>query len=155
MPSAQAKKHLAQIPGSDSFFELLALNRDPVPFHERYGAHGQVFRTRFVYPVVFLIGAEANRSIMITIAQEIGFGRGYHQTSIRRVFDGSIMLQDGADPPARRASCSRRSTAWRSSRASPRSVSSGRRWRISWRMVNSTIVTTPVSARPTGWRVTP
>ena len=53
MPSAQAKKHLAQIPGSDSFFELLALNRDPVRFHERYDAHGQVFRTRFVYPVVF------------------------------------------------------------------------------------------------------
>ncbi|MEE2837184.1 MAG: cytochrome P450 [Myxococcota bacterium] len=98
MPSAQAKKHLAQIPGSDSFFELLALNRDPVRFfHERYDAHGQVFRTRFVYPVVFLIGAEANRSIMITNRSKFSFGRGYHQTSIRRVFDGSIMLQDGAD----------------------------------------------------------
>ena len=65
MPSAQAKKHLAQIPGSDSFFELLALNRDPVRFfHERYDARAGLSDT-LVYPV-FLIGAEANRSIMIT-----------------------------------------------------------------------------------------
>jgi len=104
MPSAEAKKHLANIPGSDSLLELMHLNKDPVRFfHQRYDAHGQVFRTRFIYPVVFMIGAEANRSIMITNRSKFSFGKGYHQTSIRRVFDGSIMLQDGADHARTRA----------------------------------------------------
>jgi cytochrome P450 len=87
---------LGAIPGSDSHAELVALLRDATGFlHDRFARHGRVWRTRFVFPVVFLVGEEANKSILVTRRHELSFGRGYAQTPVKRVFDGSIMLQDG------------------------------------------------------------
>jgi cytochrome P450 len=85
------------IPGSDSFTELGHLLRDARRFlHERFDEHGRVFKTRLFYPVVFLVGDEANKSVLVTRRAELSFGLGYAQTAVKRVFEGSIMLQDGA-----------------------------------------------------------
>ena len=87
---------LARIPGSDSYLELAHLLRNPTGFfHERFERYGRVFKTRLVYPVVFLIGADANRTLMITQRHAVSFGQGYAQTAVKRIFEGSIMLQDG------------------------------------------------------------
>jgi len=48
---------LAPIPGSDSPLELAALLRDPPLFFlERFARYGHVFKSRLVFPVVFLVG---------------------------------------------------------------------------------------------------
>lgn len=87
---------LASIPGSGSPVELYHLLRGATRFlHERFERHGRIFRTRLVYPVVFLVGEEANKTVLVTRRHELAFGRGYAQTAVRRVFEGSIMLQDG------------------------------------------------------------
>lgn len=87
---------LTGIPGSDSHLELIRMYRDPVRFfHERFERFGPVFRSRFVYPVVFLIGAEANHSIMITRRHDFSYELGYGQLALGRVFARSIMLMDG------------------------------------------------------------
>ena len=72
--------------------------RDATHFlHTRFERHGRVWKTRLVYPVVFLVGDEANKSILVTRRHEFSFGRGYAQTAVNRIFEGSIMLQDGAE----------------------------------------------------------
>ncbi|HEY8040337.1 MAG TPA: cytochrome P450 [Polyangiaceae bacterium] len=87
---------LDAIPGSDSLLELGRLLRDAPRFlHERFERHGRIFRTRLIYPVVFLVGEQANKSILVTRRHEFSFGLGYAQTAVDRVFAGSIMLQDG------------------------------------------------------------
>jgi cytochrome P450 len=88
---------LDDVPGSGSILELARLLRDARRFlHERFERHGRVFRTRLFYPVVFVVGEEANKSVLVTRRAELSFGLGYAQTAVRRVFEGSIMLQDGA-----------------------------------------------------------
>ena len=92
------ERALKAIPGSDSLGELSALIRNPTGFfHERFAKHGRVFRTRLMVGNVFMIGAEANRTIMVTRRHEFGFGLGYEQTNVKNVFAGSIMLQDGEE----------------------------------------------------------
>src|SRR5262249_40077335 len=87
---------LDAIPGSTSFFELAHLPGDVRRFfHERFARYGRVWKSRFVYPVVFLIGEEANKSVLVTRRSELSFGLGYAQTAVKRIFEGSIMLQDG------------------------------------------------------------
>jgi cytochrome P450 len=87
---------LADVPGSDSIAELAHLLRDARRFLlERFEEHGRVFKTRLVYPVVFLVGEDANKSILVTRRAELSFGMGYAKTAVRRIFEGSIMLQDG------------------------------------------------------------
>ena len=44
---------------------------------------------------MFLVGDEANKSVLVTRRTELSFGLGYAQTAVRRIFEGSIMLQDG------------------------------------------------------------
>jgi cytochrome P450 len=89
---------LAPIPGSDSPLELAALLRDPPLFFlERFARYGHVFKSRLVFPVVFLVGAEANRTMLVTRRAEFAMGRGYQKTAVDRIFSGSIMLQDGED----------------------------------------------------------
>lgn len=93
-----SRSPLAAIPGSDALSELVHLIRTPTQFfHERFEQYGRIFKTRLVYQVVFLIGHEANRSIMITKRHQFGFGAGYAQTPVERIFHNSIMLQDGED----------------------------------------------------------
>jgi cytochrome P450 len=97
-------RHLAHLPGSDSPRELLDLLRDPFRFlHERFERHGPVFRTRLALPFVFLIGEEANRTMMLTRRDVFAMGRGYQQTTVRSIFRGSIMLEDGDDHDRTRA----------------------------------------------------
>lgn len=90
------KTTLANIPGSGSPLELVHLLRGATRFlRQRFERHGRVFRTRLAYPVVFLVGEEANKTVLVTRRHEMSFGMGYAQTAVRRVFEGSIMLQDG------------------------------------------------------------
>ena len=92
------RRALAQIPGSDSLGELAHLVKDTTRFfHERFDEHGQVFKSRLIVPVVFLIGAEANQSIMVTRRKEFGFGAGYKNTNVNTLFANSMMVLDGAD----------------------------------------------------------
>jgi cytochrome P450 len=87
---------LDDIPGSGSVVELAHLLRDARRFlHERFERHGRIWKTRLAYSVVFLIGEQANKSILVTRRREFAFGLGYAQTAVDRVFAGSIMLQDG------------------------------------------------------------
>jgi retinoid hydroxylase len=96
-PTPLRKASLADIPGSDALAELVHLLRDGRRFlHERFERHGRVFKTRLLYPVVFLIGEEANKSVLVTRRAQLSFGMGYAQTAVKRVFEGSIMLEDGA-----------------------------------------------------------
>ncbi|MCB9730293.1 MAG: cytochrome P450 [Deltaproteobacteria bacterium] len=96
--------YLDHLPGSDAPGELVHLLRDPFRFlHERFERHGNVFRTRLALPVVFLVGEEANRTVMLTRRDAFAMGRGYHLTAVRRVFEGSIMLEDGEQHARTRA----------------------------------------------------
>jgi cytochrome P450 len=89
---------LDQIPGSGSYRELYHLLRDATRFfHERFERHGRIFRSWILQPVVFLIGAEANETILVTRRLALAFGRGYASTPVRHVFGDSIMVQDGDD----------------------------------------------------------
>ncbi len=91
-------KDLRSLPGSDSLFELASLLRDPPLFFlERFEKYGPVFRSRLVFPVVFLIGAEANRTMLVTERAKFAMGLGYQKTAVDCIFKNSIMLQDGAD----------------------------------------------------------
>ncbi|MEZ4265462.1 MAG: cytochrome P450 [Myxococcota bacterium] len=95
---------LRHLPGSDAPNELVHLLRDPFRFlHDRFERHGPVFRTRLVLPFVFLVGEEANRTIMLTRRDEFAMGRGYAQTTVRSIFHGSIMLEDGEQHDRTRA----------------------------------------------------
>jgi cytochrome P450 len=86
------------VPGSDSPLELARLLRDAPRFlHERFERHGRVFKTRIVYPVVFLVGDQANKTILVTRRHDFAFGAGYAHTAVQRIFEGSIMLQDGEE----------------------------------------------------------
>jgi hypothetical protein len=65
--TATARPALSALPGSGSPGELFHLLRDPTGFlHERFERHGRLWRTRFVYPAVFAIGDEANRTMLVT-----------------------------------------------------------------------------------------
>lgn len=92
------EQRLKGIPGDDNFFELTKMIKDPTGFlHQRFEKYGRVFRTRILVGGVFMIGAAANRAIMVTRRNEFGFGKGYETTNVKNVFEGSIMLQDGED----------------------------------------------------------
>lgn len=87
---------LDAIPGSDGHDELFHMLRDPTGFfHQRFERHGRLWKTRFVYPAVFAIGEDANKAILVTQREDFSFGRGYAATAVKRVFEGSIMLEDG------------------------------------------------------------
>src|SRR2546428_21097 len=54
---------LAGIPGSDSLLELPRMLKDARAFlDERYGRHGPIFRSRFLFPIVFGVSPEANKT---------------------------------------------------------------------------------------------
>ena len=87
---------LDAIPGSDGHDELFHMLRDPTGFfHQRFERHGRLWKTRFVYPAIFAIGEDANKAILVTQREDFSFGRGYAATAVKRVFEGSIMLEDG------------------------------------------------------------
>jgi len=87
---------LRDLPGRDGFDELFHLLREPTRFfHVRFERYGRVFRSRLVYPCVFVVGEEANRTLLITERASFSFGLGYAKSAVRHVFANSIMLQDG------------------------------------------------------------
>ena len=62
------------IPGSDGLDELYWLAKDaPGFFHERFERHGRVFKSRLVVPCVFVVGEEANRTILITRRADLSY----------------------------------------------------------------------------------
>jgi len=70
--------------------------RDPIGFLEqRYRAHGEVFRSCFGIPVVFLVGPEANKHLMLSGREQYSHQQGYQQSAFGRVFAGSLALEDG------------------------------------------------------------
>jgi cytochrome P450 len=88
---------LAHIGGSDSFFELPRMLRDPLRFlDERYARHGKVFKSRFVFPLVFFVGAEANKDILILRRDELSHREGYRLNAFGRIFEHSLISEDGA-----------------------------------------------------------
>lgn len=94
----EREARLQLIPGDDSVLELASLIRNPTGFfHDRYERFGRVFRTRLMVGGVFMIGADANKSIMVTRRAEFGFGKGYETTNVKNVFEGSIMMMDGEE----------------------------------------------------------
>lgn len=96
--AVKREQQLQQIPGDDSILELPRLIRNPTGwFHERFETYGRIFRSRLMVGSVFMIGAEANKAIMVTRRDAFGFGKGYEQTNVKHVFAGSIMMQDGEE----------------------------------------------------------
>lgn len=90
------ERGLGALPGSANHLELAEMLKNPTAwFHDHFERYGRVWRTRMLVGAVFMIGYEANRSIMLTRRSEFGFGKGYEQTNIAKVFKGSIMMLDG------------------------------------------------------------
>lgn len=95
---AQRELGLKDLPGDDSFMELPRMIGHPTEWlHERFERYGRVFRTRILVGGVFMIGAEANRAIMVTRRDEFGYGKGYEQTNVNNVFKDSIMMMEGEE----------------------------------------------------------
>ncbi len=87
-----------RIPGSSSPTELASLIRNPFRFLEqRYEEHGSIFRSSLVYPVVWMIGPEANRFIMVTRREIFSYEGGYGQLAFGRLFPRNILVMDGAE----------------------------------------------------------
>ncbi len=78
--------------------------RNPVSFfEERFARYGAVFKTRTIFPVVFLVGAEANHAIMIGQRHDFSYRGGYGALALGRTFANSIMVTDGDDHKQLRA----------------------------------------------------
>lgn len=101
--SRARQQKMNALPGSDDWREIIGFIQEPTQWmHEHFERYGRVFKTRIVAGTVFMIGSEANRSIMLTRRMEFGEPQGYEQTNIKHIFKGSIMLRDGEDHKALR-----------------------------------------------------
>jgi len=97
-PLRRKNSALDHIPGSLDVREGLRMLRAPTRFfEERFQRYGAVFKTRTIFPVVFLVGAEANQTIMITQRDDFSYRGGYGALALGRTFANSIMLVDGDD----------------------------------------------------------
>lgn len=86
------------IPGSNSLLELVALYWNPLQFlSRRHRRHGDAFRSRFISPVTFLIGPEANKTIHVTRRQEFSYFGAYGKLAVGKIFERSLITQDGAE----------------------------------------------------------
>lgn len=100
MPSAPAAS-ATSLPGSDSVLELPRMVRDPRRFlEERTRRYGHVWRTRWVRPLVFMMGPAANRLIHVTEREKFSSERAHARTAFGRIFAGSILVSD--DPQHQR-----------------------------------------------------
>lgn len=87
-----------RIPGSSSPTELVAMIKNPFRFmEERYLEHGPIFRSSVMYPVVWMIGPEANRFIMVNRREIFSYEGGYGQLAFARMFPRNILVMDGAE----------------------------------------------------------
>ena len=84
------------IPGSSSPLELREMIQNPFRFLEqRYTQHGPIFRSSVAYPCVWMIGPEANRTIMVTERDKFSYEGGYGKLAFARLFPRNILLMDG------------------------------------------------------------
>jgi retinoid hydroxylase len=96
LSSSVAEAWLDQIPGSGSFLELPRMLRDPIGFLEqRHRLHGDIFKTRWVMPVVFLVGPKANKLIHVTQRERFSYEKSYGELAIGRMFERSLIVEDG------------------------------------------------------------
>lgn len=94
---------LEDIPGSLSHLELPQMLRQPVKYlHDRANAHGDIFKTRLVFPAVWALGAEAMKAIFVTERHKFSYEKGYGKLAFARVFENSIITMDGAPAQAAR-----------------------------------------------------
>src|SRR5262245_49298017 len=86
------------IPGSSSYLELPRMLRDPIRFlEERYQRHGSVFKSRWIVPIVFVIGPDANKLIHVTGRASFSYKRAYGELAIGKMFDRSLITEDGEE----------------------------------------------------------
>jgi hypothetical protein len=72
------------IPGTSSPLELRAMVQNPFAFfEERYLKHGPIFRSSLVYPVVWMMGAEANRTIMVSGRENFSYAGRLRSARVR------------------------------------------------------------------------
>ena len=84
------------IPGSSSPLELREMIQNPFRFlEERYLKHGAIFRSSVAYPCVWMIGPEANRTIMVTERDKFSYEGGYGKLAFAKLFPKNILLMDG------------------------------------------------------------
>lgn len=87
---------ISSLPGSDSHLELPRMLKDPIGFlTTRHRKYGDVFKTRFIFPVVFALGPEANKTIHVTQRAVFSYEGAYSQLAFARLFEGSLLLEDG------------------------------------------------------------
>lgn len=87
---------LDNIPGSMAQIELMHMLRQPIRYlHDRYDRYGEVFKTRMVFPAVWVLGAEAMRTVFVTHRHSFSYEKGYGKLSFARVFENSIITMDG------------------------------------------------------------
>lgn len=96
----EEQKHLEscleKIPGSLQHGELLEMIRNPFRYlHDRYEDYGEVFKTRLMFPAVWLLGPECNRTIFVTKRHSFSYEKGYGKLAFARLFERSIILMDG------------------------------------------------------------
>src|SRR5262245_52391310 len=88
---------LDHIPGDDSFLELPKMLVDPIRYLSvRYERYGEIFKSRWAVPIVVVVGPDANQTVMVTGRDHFSYQKGYGDLAIGKIFDGSLLLKDGA-----------------------------------------------------------
>lgn len=87
---------LNDIPGSLKHMELVHMLRHPLKYlHDRYDQYGEVFKTRMMFPAVWVLGAEAMRTVFVTHRHSFSYEKGYGKLAFARVFEDSLITMDG------------------------------------------------------------
>lgn len=87
---------LDQIPGSLSHLELVNMIKNPIKYlHDRAEQHGRVFKTRLMFPAIWVLGAEEMKKVFVSERDAFSYEEGYGKLSFARIFEDSIITQDG------------------------------------------------------------
>lgn len=87
---------LDKIPGSTSHLELAKMIKNPIKYvHQRYNDHGRVFKTRMIFPAVWVLGADEMKKVFVTDRDAFSYEEGYGKLSFARIFEDSIITLDG------------------------------------------------------------
>lgn len=89
---------LDEIPGSLAYTELVHMLRQPIQYlHDRYDRYGEVFKTRLMFPAVWVLGAEAMKTVFVTGRHSFSYEKGYGKLSFAKIFEDSIITMDGEE----------------------------------------------------------
>lgn len=70
---------------------------DPARFlRERHAAHGDLWKTRLIVPIVVAVGPGANQSMLVTEREHFSHKHAYGDLAVGRIFAGSLLVKDGA-----------------------------------------------------------